>query len=198
MTGFSIPQREGWAYAINRYDRTVQGRVHVEDFAQVFNVHADQEYRATSYDTIGRLIFDLFPNRFDQLAEFVRRLVVNVLIGNSDAHLKNWSVIYRDRISPQLAPAYDLVLTIHYVASDSLALNLGREKRFDRINEGHFERLANGMEAPPKFVLDIVKETVANARKAWPALVHDVGLPEEMRERLRSHWRGLAALLRIG
>jgi hypothetical protein len=54
------------------------------------------------------------------------------------------------------------------------------------------------MEAPPKFVLDIVQETVANARKAWPALVHDVGLPEEMRERLRGHWRGLATLLRIG
>jgi len=198
LTGFSIPQREGWAYAITRYDRTVQGRVHVEDFAQVFNVYADQEYRATNYDTIGRLIFDLFPNQFDQLAEFIRRLVVNVLIGNGDAHLKNWSVIYKDRISPRLAPAYDVVSTVQYVANDSLALNLGREKRFDRINEGHFERLANGMEAPPKFVLDVVKETVANARKAWPALVHDVGLPEDMRERLRSHWRGLAALLRIG
>ena len=198
LTGFSIPQREGWAYAIERYDRTAQGRVHVEDFAQVFGVYADQEYRATNYDTIGRLIFDLFPDRFDQLAEFVRRLVVNILVGNGDAHLKNWSVIYKDRISPQLAPAYDVVSTVQYVANDSLALNLGREKRFDRINEGHFERLANGMEAPPKFVLDIVQETVANARKAWPALVHDVGLPEEMRERLRGHWRGLATLLRIG
>lgn len=197
LTGFSIPQREVWAYAIKRYDRTAQGRVHVEDFAQVFSVYADQEYRATNYDTIGRLIFDLFPDRFDQLAEFVRRLVVNILIGNGDAHLKNWSVIYRDRISPQLAPAYDLVSTIQYVANDSLALNLGREKRFDRIDEAHFERLAHRMEAPPKFVLDIVKETVASARKAWPALIREIGLPEDMRDRLHSHWRGLAALLRI-
>jgi serine/threonine-protein kinase HipA len=197
LTGFSVPRREVWAYAIKRYDRSPQGRVHVEDFAQVFGVFADQEYRATNYDTIGRLIFDLFPDRFDQLAEFVRRLVVNILIGNGDAHLKNWSVIYRDGISPQLAPAYDLVSTIHYAANDSLALNLGREKRFERIDEAHFEQLAHRMEAPPKFVLDIVEETAANARKAWPGLIRELSLPEAMRDRLRSHWRGLAKMLRI-
>ena len=197
LAGFSIPQWEVWAYAIKRYDRTDQGRIHVEDFAQVFSVYADQEYKATNYDTIGRLIFDLFPNRFEQLAEFVRRLVVNILIGNGDAHLKNWSVIYKDRITPQLAPAYDLVSTIHYVANDSLALNLGGEKRFERINEAHFDRLARRMEAPPKFVLDTVKETVAVARKAWPALIREVGLSEDMRDRLYNYWRGLSELLRI-
>ena len=137
LAGLWIPQWETWAYAIKRYDRTAEGRVHVEDFAQVFNVHADQEYKATNYDTIGRLIFDLLPNRFEQIAEFVRRLVVNILIGNGDAHLTNWSVIYRDKVTPQLAPAYDLVSTIQYVRNASLALNLGGEKRFDSINEAH-------------------------------------------------------------
>ncbi|MBX9811862.1 MAG: HipA domain-containing protein [Burkholderiales bacterium] len=197
FTGLSIPQWETWAYAIKRYDRTADGRVHVEDFAQVFNVYGDQEYKATNYDTIGRLIFDLFPNRFEQIAEFVRRLVVNILIGNGDAHLKNWSVIYRDKIAPQLAPAYDLVSTIHYVANDSLALNLGGEKHFESIDETHFDRLARRMEAPPKFVLDTVKETVAIARKTWPALVREIGLPEDMRERLFRYWGGLSEMLRI-
>ncbi len=83
--------------------------------------------------------------------------MVNLLIGNGDAHLKNWSVIYRDGITPQLAPAYDLVSTIHYVSNDRLALNLGGEKRFEAINETHFDRLARRMEAPPKFVLDVVR-----------------------------------------
>ena len=69
---------------------------------------------AVAFVQRGRLIFDLFPNRLDQIGEFVRRLVVNILIGNGDAHLKNWSIIYRDKINPQLAPAYDLVSTIHY------------------------------------------------------------------------------------
>ncbi len=198
IKGLSILSRETLAYAVKRYDRTAVVRVHVEDFAQVFNVYADQEYKATNYDTVGRLIFDLFPNRFLQLAEFVRRLVVNILIGNGDAHLKNWSVIYADKVSPQLAPAYDLVSTIHYVHNDSLALNLAGEKRFEAIDESHFDRLARRMEAPPKFVLGIARETVAAARKEWPAIMRDSGLPEDMCERLYAHWGGLSGLLRIG
>jgi len=197
LTGLSIPQWETWAYAVKRYDRTPEGRVHVEDFAQVLNVYGDQEYKATNYDTIGRLIFDLFPDRFEQIAEFVRRLVVNILIGNGDAHLKNWSVIYRDKVTPQLAPAYDLVSTIHYVQNDSLALNLGGEKRFASIDEAHFDRLARRMEAPSKFVLETVKETVATARKEWPAIIREIGLPEDMRDHLYGYWGGLSDLLRI-
>ena len=197
LTGLSIPQWESWAYAIKRYDRTAEGRVHVEDFAQVFNVYADQQYKATNYDTIGRLIFDIFPNRFEQLAEFIRRLVVNILIGNGDAHLKNWSVIYREKVTPQLSPAYDLVSTIHYVQNDSLALNLGGEKRFGSIDKVHFERIAQRMEAPSKFVLDTVKETVATARKKWPEIIQEVGLPENMRERLYGYWGALSGLLQI-
>ena len=197
LADLSIPQLETWAYAIKRYDRTAEGRIHVEDFAQIFNVYAEQEYKATNYDTIGRLIFDLFPDRFEQIAEFVRRLVANILIGNGDAHLKNWSIIYRDNLTPRLAPAYDLVSTIHYVRNDSLALNLGGAKRFESIDESHFDRLARRMEAPPKFVLDTVKQTVAIARKEWPGIIREVGLPENMRERLYLHWGGLSEILRI-
>ena len=198
LAGLSIRQWETWAYAIKRYDRAAAGRIHVEDFAQVFNVYADQEYKATNYDTIGRLIFDLFPDRFEQLAEFIRRLVVNILIGNGGAHLKNWSVIYADKVTPRLAPAYDLVSTIHYVLNDNLALNLAGEKRFEAIDESHFDRLARRMEAPPRFVLEVVKQTVAAARSQWPGLVREIGLPEIMRDRLCRHWGSLAALLRIG
>ena len=197
LPGMAIQRSEAQAYAVKRYDRTARGRVHVEDFAQVFSVHADQEYKATNYDTIGRLIFDLFPDRFTQLAEFVRRLVVNILIGNGDAHLKNWSVIYPDKINPRLAPAYGLVSTIHYVRNDSLALNLGGQKRFELFDESHFDRLARRTEAPAKFVLGIVRETVAAAQQAWPALVRESGLAIDMRERLNRHWAGLSEPLRI-
>ena len=197
LGGLSIPQWETRAYAVKRYDRTAEGRVHAEDFAQVFNVYADQEYKATNYDTIGRLIFDIFANRFEQLAEFIRRLVVNILIGNGDAHLKNWSVIYSDKVTPRLSPAYDLVSTIHYVKNDSLALNMGGERHFTSIDESHFERIARRIDAPPKFVLDIVKETVTTARKEWPGIIREVGLPKNIRDRLYRYWGGLSELLRI-
>ncbi len=53
------------------------------------------------------------------------------------------------------------------------------------------------MEAPPKFVLNTVKETVATARKEWPEIIREVGLPENMRERLYGYWGGCSELLRI-
>lgn len=87
--------------------------------------------------------------------------------------------------------------TIHYVRNDSLALNLGGEKNFEAITEAHFERLARRMEAPPKFVLDTIKETVAKAGKIWPEIIQAAGLPEDMRERLHRHWSGLSGVLRI-
>lgn len=189
------PRGEKWAYAVRRYDRTPAGRVHAEDFAQVFNVYAEQEYTATNYDTIGRLIFDLFPNRFEQLAEFIRRSTVNLLIGNGDAHLKNWSVIYRDKLTPQLAPAYDLVSTIQYVANDSLALNLGGAKQFTAIDETHFDRLARRINAPPKYVLEVVRDTVAAAQEKWPDVIKQCGLPAPFHKRLREHWRTLSPIL---
>ena len=47
--------------------------------------------------------------------EFIRRLVFNILIGNADMHLKNWSLIYPDRCRAALAPADDFVSTIAYI-----------------------------------------------------------------------------------
>jgi len=54
------------------------------------------------------------------------------------------------------------------------------------------------MEAPHKFVLDIVKETVTAARKEWPRIIREVSLPEKMRDRLYGCWGGLYDLLRLG
>ena len=82
------------------------GRVHIEDFAQIVGAQPEQKYLRAGYaeiaEVLGREVGD------DAVAEFVRRLVFCALIGNGDAHLKNWSVIYPDARTPQLAPAYGL------------------------------------------------------------------------------------------
>lgn len=79
----------------------------------------------------------------------------------------------------------------------SLTLDLGAGSHFKAINELHFDRLAWRMKAPPKFVLSVVKVPVASARKEWPGIMQEVGLPEDMRECLYAHWGGLSNLLRI-
>jgi len=190
LPGLSF-QADALAYAIRRYDRSAPMRVHAEDFAQVFGVYPEREYSATNYDSIGNLIFGIFPRRHEMLEEFIRRLVVHVLIGNADAHLKNWSVIYPDGLSPQLSPAYDLVSTIQYTPDDHLALNLAGEKKFNAIGETHFRKLAKHIGAGEAFVVETARQTAQKARNTWPDLLPDLPLPEPMRDKLREHWATL-------
>jgi len=187
LPGLSFPA-DALAYAIRRYDRSVPTRVHAEDFAQVFGVYPEREYDATNYDSIGNLIFAIFPQRHEMLEEFIRRLVVHVLIGNADAHLKNWSILYPDGCTPRLSPAYDLVSTIQYTPDDHLALNLAGEKKFSAIGETHFRKLAKRIGARESFVLETARQTAQKARSIWPDLLRNLPLPEPMREKLREHW----------
>jgi hypothetical protein len=80
--------------------------------------------------------------------------------------------------------------------NDSLALNLGGAKRFQIIDRSHFG-VSPKMDASPKFVLNIVKETVTSAQKTWPGIIREAGLPDDIRDNLYRHWGGLSALLRI-
>jgi serine/threonine-protein kinase HipA len=75
--------------------------------------------------------------------EFISRLVFNVLIGNADMHLKNWSLIYPDRRRAALAPACDCVSTIAYIDDANAALEFTRSKRFDELTVEELSRLAD-------------------------------------------------------
>ena len=74
-------------------------------------------------------------------------VIFNWLIGNHDAHGKNFSLVYRGGISSglqtRLAPLYDLVSTVYYPElSSKMAMKLGGEYLSERISPTHFERLA--------------------------------------------------------
>jgi serine/threonine-protein kinase HipA len=95
----NLPQNleslKGPALAVKRFDRTPDGSVHIEDFAQVFGVYPDQKYEMGSYKNIAEVIG--IETGETGIAEFIRRLVFNTLVGNADMHLKNWSLIYPDK-----------------------------------------------------------------------------------------------------
>ena len=158
----------GQALTIERFDRLPDGSaVHVEDFAQVFGVYPEDKYKKASYRNIGQVI--AAEGREVHIAEFVRRLTFNTLIGNADMHLKNWSLIYPDRRSAALAPAYDLVSTIAYVPDRNAALNFSRTKRFAGYSEDELSHLAARAMLPEKLVLDTARETVAVFLQHWQA-----------------------------
>ncbi len=163
------PSSEELAFAIARFDRAPDGqRIHIEDLAQVRGFYDNARYTG-SFETVGALIY---RNRdIDSLREFVRRLTFNVLIGNGDAHLKNWSLIYPDGRVPTLSPAYDLVSTAPYASPDEpddFGLSFGGTKVMDRISRTPFRQFQDRLNLGATDVLDVIDETVARFQTAWP------------------------------
>ena len=185
------PQRR--VFLSRRFDRPEMGaRVHQEDFAQVRNVRVSARYGELTYTNLARIVRAVAGEQdFD---EVIRRLTFNILIGNGDAHLKNWSLIYPDGVAARLSPAYDLVATVTYIPADKLALKLSRENRFDRIRLQHFEQLADKVDLPRARVVDVVRETIDRAITSWPESLLD---PERM-GRLREHVQRLPLLHDVG
>lgn len=180
-------QHEKWAYVVKRFDRDKHRRIHIEDFAQVINVREDRKYTATNYDTIGRLIYDLFKDSASQIEELVRRLTFNLLIGNTDAHLKNFSVIYRDGKMPELSPAYDLISTLSYINNRDAGLNMAKQKYFYDINMETFRYFAKRINAPEALVLNAVNRVVEKAKSIWPEKIKQLPLTENQLSALKGH-----------
>ncbi len=84
---------EKLAFAIKRFDREQNTRIHMEDFAQVFVKYPQQKYDTANYEQIGRVLYEYSGAGLADAQQFARRLLVNILLANGDAHLKNWSLL---------------------------------------------------------------------------------------------------------
>ena len=163
--------------AIRRFDRAEGGaRIHIEDLAQVFGRAPSQKYNAglppsappIGYDTLARAVAVYAP---DDRRELVRRLLFMLLAGNADAHLKNWSFIYRERQRPRLAPAYDLVPTVVFPdTSDQLALPFYGQVAFDAIDRPTFERLAPDLAVPQDTLRAWIRDDLERIMDAWSSV----------------------------
>jgi serine/threonine-protein kinase HipA len=157
---------ESLAYAIRRFDRLPDGKtLHIEDFAQVFRIYPEAKYEKANYANIAAVI--AAEAGAPAVGEFVRRVVFNVLIGNGDMHLKNWSLIYPDRRTAMLSPAYDFVSTIPYIKNDKLGLNVATTKEFDQVTEAEFMAFAKKAKLPQAQTLATVKDTVERFNEVW-------------------------------
>lgn len=177
---------KGKAFSIKRFDRLSDGTaVHIEDFAQIFNVYPEDKYKQASARKIAGVIGA--EGSDTDIIEFVRRLTFNTLIGNADMHLKNWSVIYPDQRSALLAPAYDFVSTIPYIPTDKAALNFSRTGRFNQFSEDELSHLAAKALLPEKLVLNAAHETVELFHQHWQAEKENLPLSVDVIRAIEDH-----------
>jgi serine/threonine-protein kinase HipA len=180
---------KGQALAIERFDRLDGEAVHIEDFAQVFGAYPDEKYDKASYRNLARVIGAEASHA--DVEEFISRLVFNILIGNADMHLKNWSLIYPDRRRAALAPAYDFVSTIAYIRDDNAALKFTRTKRFDELTVEELSRLADKALLPQKLVLDAARKTVALFHEHWAKEKKNLPMPDVVVQAIENHIRAV-------
>ncbi|WP_347093686.1 type II toxin-antitoxin system HipA family toxin [Sphingomonas parapaucimobilis] len=178
------------AYAIRRFDRTDTGPVHIEDFAQVYGVYADDKYENASY----RQILSVLAIAADEASsvEFIRRLTYSVLIGNGDMHLKNWSLIYPDQRRPILAPAYDLLSTVAYIPEEDAALKFHRSRAWESFTYRELETIADKARLPSHLVISTAKETVERFDGLWEQEKTHLPFSSEVIAAIKKHRKRLA------
>jgi len=184
---------QGSCLISRRFDRTTgSGRIHMEDFAQVFNV-VDKYNPAYNYQSIANVLW--IEIGLDAVQEFVKRLVHMILTGNADMHLKNWSLIYPDGRNPKLSPAYDFVSTIVYPDVDRrLSHKLAGTRDFGKINTETFRTLAQIANLPERAILKTVAETVDLIKDHWSRLRGDLPMPDSYYRLIEEHMQELPLL----
>ena len=133
-----------WAYLVKRFDRDGSKRIHQEDFYQILE---KKDKYGGSLEQIGDKIKEISSVPGLDVQLFFERVVFNFLIGNGDAHFKNFSIVYHE--GRRLSPAYDLVcskLVIPKEADSALTLN-GKN---DKLGRNDFDAFARNLEIPEK------------------------------------------------
>jgi len=192
----NLPQinlpNEKLAFAIKRFDRDDDVRIHMEDFAQVLVKYPQQKYNSASYEQIGRILYQFSGDGLIDAQQLARRLLVNILLANGDAHLKNWSLLYSDQVTPRLSPAYDIVTTSVYIDNErQYALNLGKTKDWYEVSVANFESWANRSEIPWRAIKPHLADTMEKARILWPDEMKNLPMNEDHKKKLKDHWSRL-------
>jgi serine/threonine-protein kinase HipA len=175
--------------AVTRFDRDGAKRIHCEDFAQVMNVDPHQKYTGASYAGMASLMMR-FPESLGVGAvhEFLRLLVINDLIGNYDAHLKNFCLIYPDGRTPYLAKAFDIVAWSVYLGGQGSALALYRsdtsDKQITSLSPASIRTFCERVGVAEKPCVLVIRETISKAYALWPDLIAKSLMQASQKEKL--------------
>lgn len=136
-------------------------RLHQEDFCQALGL-SGKKYQKEGGPCIKQCFKFIHNNNFMNKARdemnLLNAIIFNFLIGNSDAHGKNFSFLHWNH-QYALSPLYDLVSTQVYpnLAKD-MAMAIGGEYNPDKINQSHFIKMAQDLEIKPKLIIDSIKK----------------------------------------
>lgn len=185
-------------YIIERYDRGLSGaidaggnepkimRIHQEDACQANSIMPDRKYQndgGPGFSELVTLINECSKAPILDIRILLQAAVFNYLIGNCDAHGKNFSILYNQMNlktrNTRLAPLYDLVSTTAYEGlSTNLSMSIGGEYRIERIRLEHFLRLGEVAGVSGKYLKGLVETMKVQTSEA----IEKIGSRAELKD----------------
>ena len=162
---------------VQRYDRIhdPEGlqRLHQEDFCQALGVVPEMKYQNEGGPNLAQcfaLLRSVTRPSAPQVLHLLDYVVFNALVGNHDAHGKNFSLLYATGAVPVLAPLYDTVSTAVYPRlTPKMAMKIGSKYKFSELQSHHWGAFFRSTGLSPslaqKRVIALAKRLPTQARR---------------------------------
>lgn len=178
--------------AVDRFDRGPNSAVHMEDACQLLTLMPGQKYSgAKQFVKLIQILDRLSTRGIEDVRQFFIRQVVNTLIGNSDAHLKNFSVLYHNGIDPELSPAYDIVCISALAGFRGFGTNVAIDglQRKETLNT--YVAIAKQAGISERIAKAAVAQTVSLAKDQWPKALREMEVPHAVRREIEDRLHSL-------
>lgn len=154
---------------VKRYDRIISGnqirRIHQEDFCQALTIPTSHKYQNEGGPSFKQC-FDLLRQTSTPVVDRTRLaqvMIFNYLMGNNDAHGKNFSLLYLPNDTIQLAPLYDVLSTrIYEDLTKKMAMKIGSKYELDNVEPRHWQQLCQDI----GYSYPLLKETLLSQAEA--------------------------------
>lgn len=176
---------------VERYDREIGNdgqvaRIHQEDFCQALNIPSVLKYQNEGGPGLVEcfnLLREVSSSPIKDISTFIDAVVFNFLIGNNDAHAKNFSLLHASN-ECRLAPLYDILCTVYYPdLTRKMAMKIGKYYEFEKIKPRHFGQLSEAVGlnvqdlnrrilGHAKSMLDLLDEAAAETERVQKIAFH--------------------------
>lgn len=167
---------------VERYDRYqdsdgVVRRIHQEDFCQALSVPPETKYASEGGPTF-KDCFELSRRVSERpstdIAKLLDAAIFNLIVGNADAHGKNFSILY-DNSGPRMAPLYDLLSTVTYQdLSPKMAMRIGKRATLSEMDAAGWQAFSKETGVGLLLIRRRVKELADATGDAMPGLLEEM------------------------
>jgi len=188
---------------IERYDRQKNevGELtclHQEDFCQAMAIRSENKYPGDGgpgFIQCFKLLDAASTAPTEDSHHFMAAVIFNFLIGNNDAHGKNFSLLY-GKEGPRLAPLYDLIATnIYPDLTRKMAMKIARHKEFPKIFPRHFSWLAETVGLDPTLVVNQLGQLASQILEAMVKMNTDHPVKKNVSRFIAARCEGTLSIL---